>query len=203
MKEILKYLRSVNGFSQQVVADAVGVSRQSYNKYEAGAVIPSDRVVSKIAEFYKVDLNFIKANKVPDVPGKEKTPLYSQAEKNYGAMAVASPAPAYGAVTEKTSATAVDVAEKEEKEAERLKTYEAYYSHGNIVLKHNDLNLREGQNLQITVRAETEEEEQARRERAWKTMKDFLESRPFTYEGVDPDYDTLRWEAMKEKYGPF
>lgn len=34
----------------------------------------------------------------------------------------------------------------------------------------------------------------------WETMEQILEEKPFTYEGKDPDYDQLRYEALKEKY---
>ena len=76
MKEILKYLRLVKGYSQQTVADAIGVSRQSYNKYEVGTVVPSDKVALKLADFYRVDLSFIKANMVPNIPEKGKNDIY-------------------------------------------------------------------------------------------------------------------------------
>lgn len=54
MKEILKYLRSVNSYSQEKVAESIGLSRQSYNKYEVGTVIPSDKIVKKLADLYNV-----------------------------------------------------------------------------------------------------------------------------------------------------
>lgn len=67
MKEILKYLRTVNSLSQKDVAEKLGLSRQSYNKYEAGSVVPSDKTVKKLAGLYDVSVEFIKANIVPKI----------------------------------------------------------------------------------------------------------------------------------------
>ena len=71
MKEILKYLRSVNSYSQEKVAESIGLSRQSYNKYEVGTVIPSDKIVKKLADLYNVTSEFIKKNQIPQIPGKK------------------------------------------------------------------------------------------------------------------------------------
>ena len=49
MKDVLKYLRQTGGFTQAQVAAMLGVSRQSYSKYEKGSVLPSDQLVAKLA----------------------------------------------------------------------------------------------------------------------------------------------------------
>ena len=67
MKDVLKYLRQTSGFTQADAASKLGVSRQSYSKYENGTVIPSDELVAKAAELYGVDESFIRANKLPSI----------------------------------------------------------------------------------------------------------------------------------------
>lgn len=69
MKDVLKYLRQTGGFTQADAAKMIGVSRQSYSKYENGAVVPSDALVAKIAKVYGVDESFIRANKIPSISG--------------------------------------------------------------------------------------------------------------------------------------
>lgn len=196
MKEILKYLRTVNSYSQQNVADAIGLSRQSYNKYEAGTVIPSDKIVKKLADFYNVEFGFIKANKIPSLPGKENTAIYSKKSSNYGSKYVESPSPAYCATTVAPAITKTT-------DAESPKIHEAYYSHGHIIPNYDDLNLKEGQRLHITIQAESEEEEQARREKAWETLQSLAGKFKLPPELENLSYDELRTIALEEKYGPF
>ncbi|MBQ0167695.1 MAG: helix-turn-helix transcriptional regulator [Treponema sp.] len=197
MKEILKYLRTVNGYSQEKVAEAIGLSRQSYNKYEAGTVVPSDRTVASLAAFYHVDEAFIKANKVPAVPG-QKTPLYSDVTDKLLEVDEAEPAYAADAASEKP---VLPVPPRKV----RARTYDAYFSHDaiHVIGGNSPYPYEEGQRLKVIVEEETPEEEQARKDAAWKAIQEILEKRPFTYEGKDPDYDQMRYEAMKEKYGPF
>lgn len=197
MKEILKYLRTVNGYSQEKVAEAIGLSRQSYNKYEAGTVVPSDRTVASLAAFYHVDEAFIKANKVPAVPG-QKTPLYPNVPDETLTVDEAEPAYAADTASEKP---VLPVPPRKV----RARTYDAYFSHDaiHVIGGNSPYPYEEGQRLKVIVEEETPEEEQARKDAAWKAIQEILEKRPFTYEGKDPDYDQMRYEAMKEKYGPF
>ena len=94
MKDVLKYLRQTVGFTQAQVAAMLGVSRQSYSKYEKGSVLPSDQLVAKLAKIYGVDESFIRANKIPSVghAGVEykieddaDLPLVASPEKSYDA----------------------------------------------------------------------------------------------------------------------
>ena len=206
MKEILKYLRLVKGYSQQTVADAIGVSRQSYNKYEVGTVVPSDKVALKLADFYRVDLSFIKANMVPNIPEKGKNDIYADVYPDLsefgGFKAVASPSAACGCMAANTAVPAVGAPFKK-KQDEMLKSYDAYYSRGKIVLKHDDLNLREGQNLKVTVCWESEEEEKDRLERSWKTIQGLKGKFKLPPELENLSYDELRGIALKEKYESF
>lgn len=42
MREILKYLRQTNSFTQEEIARKLEISRQTYIKYENGEVEPGD-----------------------------------------------------------------------------------------------------------------------------------------------------------------
>ena len=50
-------LRKINGFSQEEIAEKVGISRQAYAKWESGATIPDVDKAAKIAEAYGVSLD--------------------------------------------------------------------------------------------------------------------------------------------------
>ena len=50
MKEILRQLREEHFFSQGTVAKELGISRQSYIKYEAGEVEPSVEIIRKLSK---------------------------------------------------------------------------------------------------------------------------------------------------------
>ena len=64
MKKIIAYrirnARKLNGFSQQKVADALGVSKQMISKYEKGLSIPNSSKLIKLANLFgqKVDYFF-------------------------------------------------------------------------------------------------------------------------------------------------
>lgn len=64
MKETLRVLRLQNGYSQGVLADYLGVSRQMYSKYENEGIIPPVDLVAKLAKFYRVPYDVIIDNKL-------------------------------------------------------------------------------------------------------------------------------------------
>ncbi len=55
----LKTLRTEHGVSQQRLADAVGVSQQSINKYENQSVEPDISVLIKIADYFSVSVDYL------------------------------------------------------------------------------------------------------------------------------------------------
>lgn len=63
MKEILKQLRQENGFSQIQIAEQLGITRQTYIKYEQGELEPSIDSIRKLASLYKVDYSILIDNK--------------------------------------------------------------------------------------------------------------------------------------------
>ena len=53
----LLYLRNIKGLSQEQVAEAVGISRQSYSKWEQGDTFPDIDKCDKLAKFYGVTID--------------------------------------------------------------------------------------------------------------------------------------------------
>ena len=52
----LLYLRNIKGLSQEQVAEAVGISRQSYSKWEQGDTFPDIDKCDKLAKFMALQL---------------------------------------------------------------------------------------------------------------------------------------------------
>ena len=50
LKENISMLRSVNGYSQEEVAEKIGVSRQAYAKWEKGKGLPDVAIVEELAK---------------------------------------------------------------------------------------------------------------------------------------------------------
>ena len=60
----LLYLRNIKGLSQEQIAEAVGISRQSYSKWEQGDTFPDIDKCDKLAKFYGVTIDsLIHSNK--------------------------------------------------------------------------------------------------------------------------------------------
>ena len=55
--QYLKYFRSVKGYSQQKVADTLGISRQAYGNYENGKRQPNNEMLVKLSELYGVSVD--------------------------------------------------------------------------------------------------------------------------------------------------
>ena len=59
MLENLKLLRSTAGISQKTLADSIGVSQQSINKYENHNIEPDIATLSRIADFLHVSIDYL------------------------------------------------------------------------------------------------------------------------------------------------
>ena len=57
LKDNIAMLRSINGYSQEEVAEKTGVSRQAYAKWEKGETIPDVERCQKLAELYGVTID--------------------------------------------------------------------------------------------------------------------------------------------------
>ena len=59
MVENLKLLRQEHGVSQRELAEAVGVSQQSINKYENHAIEPDIATLIALADYFDVSIDYI------------------------------------------------------------------------------------------------------------------------------------------------
>jgi len=57
LKENLVMLRNLRGFSQEEIAEQVGISRQAYAKWESGATVPDIVKCAALAEVYGVGID--------------------------------------------------------------------------------------------------------------------------------------------------
>lgn len=65
LRDNLIMLRNINCFSQEEVAEKIGISRQAYAKWESGKTIPDIEKCSLLAEVYGVTIDsLIKTNKL-------------------------------------------------------------------------------------------------------------------------------------------
>ncbi len=62
ISNILKGLRLSNGYTQQHVANLVGVTKSMISAYETGIRQPSYEVLLKLSDTYKTSLDFILGN---------------------------------------------------------------------------------------------------------------------------------------------
>lgn len=53
----LVILRNIKGLTQEAVAESIGISRQSYSKWEQGETIPDVDKCDKLAKFYSVTID--------------------------------------------------------------------------------------------------------------------------------------------------
>lgn len=68
LKENLIMLRKLHGFSQEEIAEKIGISRQAYGKWESGVTIPDIEKCSLLAEVYGTTIDsLIKTERVEGV----------------------------------------------------------------------------------------------------------------------------------------
>ena len=61
LKENLIMLRNLSGYSQEEIAEKIGISRQAYAKWEQGATVPDIVKCSALAEVYGVSIDSLRA----------------------------------------------------------------------------------------------------------------------------------------------
>lgn len=57
--ERIKSLRKSNGFTQKTIADGIGVTEVSYQRFEYGTVRPSLEKLIAIADYFNVSLDYL------------------------------------------------------------------------------------------------------------------------------------------------
>lgn len=76
LKENLAILRNIHGYSQEEIAEKIGISRQAYAKWENGQTVPDIEKCSRLAAEYGVSIdNLIKQENldgVGDIPPAPK-----------------------------------------------------------------------------------------------------------------------------------
>lgn len=59
LAENLKYLRKEHALSQQKIADILGIPQRRYSNYETGTSEPNIETLIKIADYYKISLDYL------------------------------------------------------------------------------------------------------------------------------------------------
>lgn len=69
LKDNLVMLRKLNGYSQEQIAEKIGISRQAYAKWESGSTIPDIDRAARLAEVYGVSLDSLMKTETTDGVG--------------------------------------------------------------------------------------------------------------------------------------
>ncbi len=187
MKEILKYLRQTNSYTQAAIARKLEISRQSYIKYENGEVVPGDKVIRELSIIYGVTEDFIRKNEIPKFGNAEKECVY---EINHGCdLLVASPSVAYGAPV---------VAQEKVRQERRV--FDGFFDGAvvRILDSIEKLKLEKGQMIKLYVEDVDEEEDMRQRKAALEKFMSFKGTVP-----EDFDVEEEKRKYLEEKYGPF
>ena len=76
LKDNLTMLRNLHGYSQEQIAEKIGISRQAYAKWEKGLTIPDIEKCAQLAEVYGTTIDsLIKTEKVEGVGMLPPAPL--------------------------------------------------------------------------------------------------------------------------------
>ena len=87
LKDNISRLRNVNGYSQEKVAEKIGISRQAYAKWEKGETIPDVERCQKLAELYGVTIDSLinfsdKVGTTTLIPGPKGKHIFGTAKIN-------------------------------------------------------------------------------------------------------------------------
>ena len=86
LKDNLIMLRKLNGYSQEQVAERIGVSRQAYAKWEQGSTIPDIEKAFQLAGVYGITIdNLMKA---PDEQGTNILPPAPPGKNIWGTVTI-------------------------------------------------------------------------------------------------------------------
>lgn len=188
MKEILKYLRQTNSYTQAEIARRLDISRQSYIKYENGDVEPNDKIIRSLAIIYGVKEDFIRKNEIPKFGQQKKEAAYEIDSKKD--LYVTSPSAVY------SSSSAL-----QEKLPDGRRVFEGFFD-GTVVRildSIESLKLKKGQKIKLYV--EDEDDEEADMKRRKEALERFLSFKGTVPEDFDEKEERLRY--LEEKYGPF
>ncbi len=57
LKDNLAMLRNIHGYSQEAIAEKIGISRQAYAKWESGATVPDIEKCAVLADIYGTSID--------------------------------------------------------------------------------------------------------------------------------------------------
>ena len=86
LKENLIMLRNIHGFSQEEIAEKIGISRQAYAKWENGATVPDIEKCMRLAEVYGVTIDSLV--KTTTLDGKKVLPPPPPGKNIYGSVMI-------------------------------------------------------------------------------------------------------------------
>ena len=86
LKENLTMLRRMHGFSQEEIAEKIGISRQAYAKWESGLTVPDIEKCSLLAQVYGTTLDDLV--KTETVEGVGMIPPAPKGKSIWGAVTV-------------------------------------------------------------------------------------------------------------------
>ncbi len=86
LKENLIMLRRMHGFSQEEIAEKIGISRQAYAKWESGLTVPDIEKCSLLAQVYGTTLDGLV--KTETVDGVGMIPPAPKGKNIWGAVTV-------------------------------------------------------------------------------------------------------------------
>lgn len=79
-------LRKLHGFSQEEVADAIGISRQAYAKWEKGLTIPDIEKCALLADLYDTTVDALIKTAKPE--GMEMVPPAPRGKNIWGSVVI-------------------------------------------------------------------------------------------------------------------
>ncbi len=86
LKDNLAMLRNLHGFSQEEIAEKIGISRQAYAKWEKGTTIPDIEKCSLLAEVYGITIDSL--IRTEELPGVGVIPMAPKGKFIWGSVAV-------------------------------------------------------------------------------------------------------------------
>lgn len=86
LKENLIMLRNIHGFSQEKIAEKIGISRQAYAKWENGVTVPDIEKCMRLAEVYGVTIDSLV--KTTTLDGKGVLPPPQKGKSIWGSVVI-------------------------------------------------------------------------------------------------------------------
>lgn len=86
LKDNLIMLRNLRGYSQETIAEKIGISRQAYAKWESGATVPDIEKCSLLAEVYGTTIDSLV--RTEPVEGVGMIPPAPKGKNIWGSVAV-------------------------------------------------------------------------------------------------------------------